>query len=106
MKPQAMIPALLAALAFASAGAASAEPTHRLAYGDLNLSRSADARTLDLRITRIARVLCNDRNSLDQFRCEQGVREEALGQLPAPARADYAAARQQRYSARAPAQAN
>jgi UrcA family protein len=102
MKPQAMIPALVATLTLVSAGTASAEPTHRLAYGDLDLSRPADARVLDQRIIRIARVLCNDRSSLDQFRCERGVRDEALGQLPDPARADYAAARPQRYNARVP----
>jgi UrcA family protein len=105
MKPSAIIPALFAALPLASAGAASAEP-QRLAYGDLDLSSAAGARTLDLRIARIARTLCNSHIGLNQAHCERGIRQEALAKLPIPARAEYAATRQQQASARILASTN
>lgn len=102
MKPSVIIPALLATLTLACAGTASAEP-QRLAYGDLDLSSIAGARTLDVRIARIARTLCNTHIGLDQVHCERGIRAEALSKLPAPARTDYAATRQQRATARSSA---
>ncbi|MDP3403582.1 MAG: UrcA family protein [Brevundimonas sp.] len=99
MKPAVIIPALLATLTLACAGTASAEP-QRLAYGDLDLSSAAGARTLDVRIARIARTLCNHHIGLDQAHCERGIRQEALATLPAPARTEYVATRQYRASAR------
>ena len=99
MKPAVTIPALLVTLTLACAGTASAEP-QRLVFSDLDLSSAAAARTLDLRIARIARTLCNNRIGLDQAHCERGVRQEALSKLPSPARTAYAATRQQQATAR------
>ncbi|WP_396595100.1 UrcA family protein [Brevundimonas sp. R86498] len=101
MKSAVIIPALLSTLTLALAGTASAEP-QRLAWSDLDLSSAAGARTLDLRIARIARTLCNNHIGLDQAHCERGIREEALSKLPAPARNEYASTRQQRLSASTP----
>lgn len=102
MKPAVIIPALLATLTLACAGTASAEP-QRLAWSDLDLSSPAGARTLDLRIARIARTLCNNQIGLDQAHCERGIRQEALSKLPSLARADYAATREQQASVRSSA---
>lgn len=103
------IATLLAATVFAAgalvtAGAASAEPTARIAYGDLDMSTTAGARTFAARVESTARDFCRDARNpgsriSDSARCQIAIREEAMAQLArqsqaqAPAPALYAANR-------------
>jgi len=86
------------ALAVAAiAGAASAET--RIAYGDLNLSTAAGAAAFDARVADVAQSMCKNATRPvsrlnDRAHCAAAVRAEAVSQLSAQARAQYAANRQ------------
>jgi UrcA family protein len=88
---------LASALAVAAvAGAASAET--RILYGDLNLSTAAGVAAFDARIANAAQSMCKDATRpvsrlSDSAHCAAAVRAEAVSQLPAQARAQYAANR-------------
>lgn len=89
---------LASALAIAAiAGAASAQ-TARIPYGDLNLSTAAGVAAFDARVTDAAQSMCKDATRPisrlnDSSYCTAAVRAEAVSQLPAQARAQYAANR-------------
>jgi len=89
---------LASALAIAAiAGAASAET--RIAYGDLNLSTAAGAAAFDARVADVAQSMCKNATRPvsrlnDRAHCAAAVRAEAVSQLSAQARAQYAANRQ------------
>ena len=89
---------LASALAVAAiAGAASAET--RIAYGDLNLSTAAGAAAFDARVADVAQSMCKNATRPvsrlnDRAHCAAAVRAEAVSQLSAQARAQYAANRQ------------
>lgn len=85
------------ACALAVAGAASAQEA-RIAYGDLDLTTAAGAQAFDIRIQTAARKLCRDARRPgsaipDQDYCRAAVQTEAVRNLPATSRADYASAR-------------
>ena len=90
---------LTAALAVAAiAGAASAQ-TARIPFGDLNLSTAAGAAAFDARVADVAQSMCKNATRPvsrlnDRAHCAAAVRAEAVSQLSAQARAQYAANRQ------------
>jgi UrcA family protein len=81
--------ASLATAAVLAASAASASDL-RLSYGDLDLSTREGAARLDTRIRQLANQLCDNRTPVQRLSCRAGVREEALSNLPAQARTEYA----------------
>ncbi len=91
------------AAALLSAGAAAASD-HRIPIGDLDFATPQGAAAFDLRIRGFANTACISGTQLDQARCRRDFREEALRQLPAADREDYALARSARVVVRTPAQ--
>ena len=90
---QKFAPALIACAVLASAGSASAQD-YRIPFGDLVLSQPTDAQALDQRIGRTARDACRDHYRGAQIlSCVRVFRAEAMRNLPAPARQEYARAR-------------
>jgi len=88
----------VAAMTSLGAGAASAQ-TARIPFGDLNLSTAAGAAAFDARIADAAQSMCRNATRPasrlnDSAHCAAAVRAEAVSQLPAEARAGYAANRQ------------
>ncbi|EDX79198.1 MAG: UrcA family protein [Alphaproteobacteria bacterium] len=79
----------LTAAAVLAASAASASDL-RISYGDLDLATRDGAARLDTRIRQVADQLCANRTPLERLACRAGVRDEALSNLPAHARTEYA----------------
>lgn len=79
----------LTTAAVLAASAASASDL-RITYGDLDLTTREGAAQLDTRIRKAANKLCANRTPLESTTCRAAVREEALSNLPAQARIEYA----------------
>jgi UrcA family protein len=93
-----ILAAALAVAALVGAGAASAE-TARIPFGDLNLATPSGAAAFDARIAVASHSMCKNATRPasrlnDSAHCAAAVRAEAVSQLPAQARAQYAANRQ------------
>lgn len=82
-----------AAAATLLAGTAIAQDQHRIPYGDLDLSSAADAAAFDRRVRQSSRQACRNGSSIDAMVCTRRFRDEAMRQLPAPSREDYARSR-------------
>lgn len=89
-----LLPIFVACLV--GAGPAAAEV--RIAWSDLDLTTASGAAALDARIESAARRTCRSATRTgsripDVAFCKEAFRAEAVRQLPAQSRADYAAAR-------------
>ena len=85
------------ACVLAAAGVASAQEA-RIAFADLDLATASGADAFDARVDAAARKMCRGvrrPGSLQSDRafCRSAVQAEAMRNLPATARADYASAR-------------
>lgn len=89
------------AVAILSAGAASASD-YRIAFGDLDLGSAEGATRFDQRVERVARSVCSSGAPLPDAQCVRRLRVEAVSQLPAAHREDYARARGDRTVVRTP----
>jgi UrcA family protein len=84
-----------------SAGAASAQD-HRIVIGDLDLGSLAGAATFDARVNDAATRACRLGAPMPDVQCRVRFRSEAMRQLPAARRDDYARARSGRVLAMVP----
>ena len=78
-----------------AAARSAPEAARVVSYGDLNLASATGADALDARINAAARRTCaaiGGRSIAGRSDCLASFREEAMAQLPAPARQDYARA--------------
>lgn len=89
------------AVVILSAGTASASG-YRITFGDLDLGSADGAAQFDQRIDRVAQSACRTGAPLPDAQCVRRFRVEALNQLPAARRQDYARARGDRMVARTP----
>lgn len=93
--------ALIATAALASAGAAAAQD-YRIPYGDLDLGSVEGSATFDARVREVAERACRGTGPLPDAQCRLRFRAEAMRQLPAARRDDYARARSGRVLAMVP----
>lgn len=93
--------AVIAATLLASAGTASAQD-YRVAYGDLDLATVEGSAAFDARVRQTANRACQGVSPLSEAECRLRFRDEALRQLPAARRDDYARARGNRVLAMVP----
>ena len=84
-----------------SAGAASAQD-YRIVIGDLDLGSVAGAATFDARVLDAAERACRLGAPLPDAQCRARFRAEAMRQLPATRRDDYARGRSSRVLAMVP----
>jgi len=92
---------VITAAAFATAGTASAQD-YRVAYGDLDLATVEGSAAFDARVRQTANRACRGVSPLSEAQCRLRFRDEALRQLPAGRRDDYARARGNRVLAMVP----
>ncbi len=93
--------AALAGALLLSAGAASAQD-YRIVIGDLDLGSLAGAAAFDARVRDAADRACRFGAPLPDAACRARFRAEAMRQLPAARRDDYARARSSRVLAMVP----
>ena len=84
-----------------SAGAASAQD-YRIVIGDLDLGSVSGAAAFDARVRDVSARACRSGAPLPDFQCRARFRLEAMRQLPAARRDDYARARSSRVLAMVP----
>ena len=89
------------AVTILSAGAASASD-YRIAFGDLDLGSTDGAARFDQRVERVAQSACRAGAPRPDAQCVRRFRVEALSQLPAAHREEYARARSDRMVVRTP----
>ena len=85
-----------------TAGAASAQD-YRIAFGDLDLGTQSGAAAFDARVDEAAGRACRLGAPMPDAQCRARFRAEAMRQLPAVRRDDYARARGGRVLAMVPA---
>lgn len=93
--------AFIAATLVASAGAATAQD-YRIPYGDLDLGSVEGSAAFDARVRQAADRACRGIGPVPEAQCRIRFRAEAMRQLPAARRDDYARARGSRELAMVP----